>query len=101
MYFSKYCNQRRICSIESAGQPRYYSLHFATATVQTLQENDDADFEQVLEIDVEEGDRDQEVISTPSQFSSQYPAETAGNLTEFASSDYGSVPVTREFQHAD
>lgn len=77
------------------------SLHFATATVQTLQDTDNADFEQVMEINVEEGDRAQEVIMTPSQFSSQYPAETAGNLTEFANSDYGSVPVTRESPHAD
>jgi hypothetical protein len=58
-------------------------------------------FEQVLVIDVEEGDRAQQVISIPSQFSSQYPAETAGNLIKIASSDYGSVPVTREFQHAN
>jgi hypothetical protein len=58
-------------------------------------------FEQVLVIDVEKGDRAQKVISIPSQSSSQYPAETAGNLTKFATSDYGSVPVTREFQHAN
>jgi hypothetical protein len=77
------------------------SLHFAITTVQTLQDNDIAEFEQVLEVDVKEGDRAQQVAQNPSQFSSQYPAETAGNLTEFASSDYGSVPVTRESQHAD
>jgi hypothetical protein len=85
--------------MESAGQVT--SLHFAITTVQTLQDNDIAEFEQVLEVDVEEGDRAQQVAQNPSQFSSQYPAETAGNLTEFANSDYGSVPFTRESQHAD
>jgi hypothetical protein len=101
VHFSQYYNQRQICGVEPAGQARYHSLPFATATVQTLQDNNNAGIEQVLEIDVEGGDLAQEVTLTPSQFSSQYPAETAGDLAEFASPNYGSVPITRQFQHAD